>query len=252
MFRYFAELAYNGTHYHGWQVQANADSVQATLDKALSTLLRTTVKTVGSSRTDTGVHAEQQFAHFDLPFELPEHIYPNKINAILPHDISVNAFYKVHGGLHARYDAVSRSYEYRICRKKDPFLHKKSLLLTRPLNLPAMRETAEVLKKYTDFEAFGKTDPSKEHHLCTIFKTEWIEKEHLLIFYIKANRFLRGMVRTLVGTMLAVGKEKISSGQFEEIIRSKDRKTAGEAVAPEGLFLTRVEYPEGVLEKIRC
>ena len=251
MFRYFAEFAYDGTRYHGWQIQANADSVQARLDKALSTLLRTTVKTVGSSRTDTGVHARQQFAHFDLPFELPKHVYPDKINAILPHDISVTAFYRVENNCHARYDAVSRSYEYRICRRKDPFRYKKSLLLTRPLDLAAMRAAAEVLKKHTDFEAFGKTDLTKEHHLCTIFETEWVEREHLLVFCVKANRFLRGMVRTMVGTMLAVGKGKITVEQFEAIIRSKDRKAAGEAVPPDGLFLTKVEYPEGMLEKIR-
>ena len=251
MFRYFVEFAYDGTRYHGWQVQANADSVQARLDKALGTLLRTTVKTVGSSRTDTGVHARQQFAHFDLPFELPEHVYPNKINAILPHDISVNAFYRVENNFHARYDAVARSYEYRICRHKDPFLYKKSLLLTRPLDISAMRTAAELLKKYTDFEAFGKTDLTKDHHLCTVLEAEWVEREHLLIFYVKANRFLRGMVRTMVGTMLAVGKGKITVEQFEAIIRSKDRKAAGEAVLPDGLFLIKVEYPEGMLEKIK-
>lgn len=244
--RYFIELAYRGTAYHGWQVQPNAPSVQAEVNRALHTLLRYPVETVGSGRTDTGVHAEQQFVHLDTDVPLVNaHVYP--LNALLPKDIVVKGIFPVADAAHARFDAISRSYQYRILYHKNPFREGLFYLYYRSVSVSLLHEAAAVLPSYSDFQSFSKVHTEVDHFRCTLHEARWEESEHGLVFHVTANRFLRGMVRALVGTLLSVGEGKLSVTQFEEVIRSKDRKRAGRAVPPEGLFLTKVDYPDGIL-----
>lgn len=243
--RYFLEIAYKGTNYHGWQVQKNAHSVQQELNQCLERLFQQSIETVASGRTDTGVHAEQQFVHFDIEKELNEdHLY--KLNKILPWDISANGIYRVKDDANARFDAISRSYEYRISRTKNPFAQGLTYYNGRELNLDKMRRASEVMYKYQDYESFSKVHTSVEHFLCDIMNVEWVEKKDMLIFKIEANRFLRGMVRTIVGTLLEVGLERMTVKEFEEIIKMKDRKAAGRVVPAEGLYFTKIKYPKGI------
>jgi tRNA pseudouridine38-40 synthase len=244
--RYFIELAYRGTHYHGWQIQANARSVQEVFNKALGTLLKEEVTTIGSGRTDTGVHALQQFVHFDTEKQLlPDpHIY--QLNALLPSDIVVKELYQVSVHAHARFDAVARRYEYRISTRKNPFLPDMYYLFTRPLNIAQMNETASVLLQHTDFESFSLVKTDVHHFNCHIYQAWWEESGELLVFHIQANRFLRGMVRAIVGTLLEVGQGRLTAAGFENIIYSKDRRKAGRAMPPGGLFLTQVQYKDAI------
>jgi tRNA pseudouridine38-40 synthase len=241
--RYFIQLAYRGTRYHGWQVQPNAPSVQGELNRALETILRHSVETVGSGRTDAGVHASCQFVHLDTGVSLhnDRHLYP--LNSLLPPDISIHNILPVNDSTHARYDALSRSYEYRMIFRKDPFRHGMSYLYHRAPNVPLMNEAASLLPAHTDFESFSKVQTDVNHFRCTLKEAFWAQEGDQLIFHVTANRFLRGMVRALVGTLLEVGEGKLSVAGFEEVILSKDRRRAGRAVPPEGLFLTGVAYP---------
>ncbi len=241
--RYFIQLAYRGTRYHGWQVQPNAPSVQGELNRALETILRHPVETVGSGRTDAGVHAAKQFAHLDTPMPLhnDRHLYP--LNALLSPDISVGGIFSVADAAHARYDALSRSYEYRMVRRKDPFRHGLSYFYHRTPDLARMNEAAARLPAHTDFQSFSKVQTNVNHFRCTLKEAYWTEAGGELVFHVTANRFLRGMVRALVGTLLEVGEGKLSVDGFEDLIRSRDRNRAGRAVPPEGLFLTDVSYP---------
>lgn len=247
--RYFLELAYKGTAYHGWQIQNNAVSVQEIVNKGLSTILRQEITTTGSGRTDTGVHARQQFVHFDFPEELDKEQTVYKLNAVFPVDVVAYSLLKVNDEAHARFDAISRSYEYKIHKRKDPFLHNLSYLFTSPLDVEQMNNAARILLKYTDFESFSKVKTDANSFLCNITHAHWLQDENHLSFVISANRFLRGMVRAIVGTMLEVGTGKISIQQFEDIINKKNRSEAGRAVPPGGLYLTKVEYPQGYFVK---
>ena len=243
--RYFLEIAYKGTAFHGWQVQQNAYTIQEEIEQALKKLFSSAIEITASGRTDTGVHATQQFAHLNVEKEITEDtIY--KLNCMVGKDIVIKRALRVKDNAHARHDATSRTYEYRICTDKDPFLHGVTLFHAKPLNIPLMNEAAQVLYTHTDYQSFSKVHTSVEHFLCNIYHAQWQPQNNLLIFTIEANRFLRGMVRTIVGTLLEVGKEKLSLADFEQIILSKDRKAAGMAVLPDGLFLTKVKYPEGV------
>jgi tRNA pseudouridine38-40 synthase len=241
--RYFIQLAYRGTRYHGWQVQPNAPSVQGELNRALQTLLRHPVETVGSGRTDAGVHATRQFAHLDTPVALhpDRHLYP--LNALLPPDISVQRLFPVGDSTHARYDALSRSYQYRISRHKDPFRHGLSYFYHRTPDLARMNQAAARLPLHTDFQSFSKVQTDVNHFRCTLTQAYWEEDGEGLTFHVTANRFLRGMVRALVGTLLEVGEGRLSVDGLEEVIGSRDRNRAGRSVPPEGLFLTDVTYP---------
>lgn len=242
--RYFLDIAYQGTAYHGWQIQANAHSVQAELNRALSTILRQPIETIGSGRTDTGVHAEQQFVHFDLPSPIEDTSQlVHKLNALLPFDIAVKSLFAVPAETHARFDAVSRRYEYRISQVKNPFLQNLALFYTKPLRLDLMDEASQLLLQYEDFESFSRVKTEVNHFRCQITEAFWENKGNVLIFHIKADRFLRGMVRAIVGTLLQVGRNQLTRTDFESVILSKDRKKAGMAVPPEGLFLTEVAYP---------
>ncbi len=240
--RYFIELAYRGTRYHGWQIQANALSVQEAFNKSLSTLLKEEVTTIGSGRTDTGVHALQQYVHFDTEKVLLPHPHIYQLNALLPPDIVVKQIFNVSDKAHARFDAVARSYEYRISTCKDPFLTDMSYLYTKLLDISQMNEAASILLQHTDFESFSLVKTDVSHFKCQIYKAQWEVSGERVIFFIQANRFLRGMVRAIVGTLMDVGLRKLSIQEFEEIIQSKDRRKAGRAVPPQGLFLTQVQY----------
>jgi tRNA pseudouridine38-40 synthase len=244
MMRYLIEFSYKGTNYCGWQIQQNANSVQAEIEKGLSLLLKTSQGVTGSSRTDTGVHAEQQFAHFDTEIiieDISAMIY--KLNKILPNDIAILSLQKIEDTFHSRFDAISRKYEYRISRKKSPFLFGTSYYFVKDLDIDLMNKSAEILFKHIDYESFSRIKTEVKTFECTIMEARWenVDSE-TLIFHIKANRFLRGMVRTIVGTMIEIGLGRISVADFEQIIISKNRKNAGRAVPAEGLFLVEVNY----------
>jgi tRNA pseudouridine38-40 synthase len=241
--RYFIEVSYKGTTFHGWQRQPNAVSVEETLEKGLQTILRTPVRLTGSSRTDTGVHAEQQFAHFDIeqPIGQPDRIV-HALNSILPYELAVKALHLVKEEAHSRFDATHRCYEYRLFRHKNPFLTGLGCLYRRPLDIALMNEAAALLPQHEDFECFSKTHTDVKTFLCKIEYAFWHEQNDTLVFHIKANRFLRGMVRAVVGTLLEVGQGKLTVGQFEQIIVSKNRQNAAAQAPAEGLFLTEVGY----------
>ena len=242
--RYFIECAYKGTNYSGWQIQINAVAVQEVIEKALSTLLKTKVEITGSSRTDASVHAKQQIAHFEVENEInytENLVY--RMNKILPFDISIKQIFKVEDDYHSRFEAISRKYEYRISRTKNPFQKGLSYEFNGDLNINLMNEACLILFKYIDFQCFSKIKTEVLTFNCTILEAHWEENtEDTLVFHIKANRFLRGMVRSIVGTLLEIGLEKISLTDFEQIILSKNRKKAGWSVPAEGLFLMEVNY----------
>jgi tRNA pseudouridine38-40 synthase len=244
MARYFIELAYKGTNYHGWQIQNNATSVQAHLNNALSVLTRSNIETVGCGRTDTGVHASQFFAHFDSP----EPLEPNleivyKLNAILPFDISILSVNMVHDDAHARFDATARSYSYYIATKKEIFQKDYTLFFPSDLNLEKMNLMAALLLNHQDYGCFSKSGGQQFTNLCTITQAQFVEAGNYVRFKITANRFLRGMVRAIVGTMIEIGKGKITEQEFKELLLSGDRKLAGPSVPAEGLFLEEIKYP---------
>lgn len=245
--RYFIELAYKGTNYHGWQLQPNAVSIQELLTNAFSTVLRTSIIIFGAGRTDTGVHASQMFAHFDIENELNtvEIIY--KINALLPNDIVIYSIIKTNNNAHARFDALSRSYEYRIFLGRNPFeIDTAWQLINKKLNVDKMNEAAEILLTYTNFKCFSRSNTDVKTYNCDISQAEWILTDKLLVFHITADRFLRNMVRAIVGTLIDIGSEKISLEQFKSIIESKNRCNAGASAPPQGLFLTQIKYPKNI------
>ncbi|CAM1366527.1 tRNA pseudouridine synthase A [Tenacibaculum sediminilitoris] len=240
--RYFIELAYNGKNYHGWQIQPHAISVQEIINKAISTILREKVNIVGAGRTDAGVHASQMFAHFDVANPLNDN-FTYKLNAILPDDIVIFNTQLVHNEAHTRFDALSRSYEYKVWLGRNPFLLDTTWQLHHQLlNIELMNKAAAVLYDYEDFECFSKVKTDVHTFNCSISNAEWIKNGNELTFHISANRFLRNMVRAIVGTLIDVGLEKITVHDFKKIIESKNRSKAGVSVPAKGLFLTKVIY----------
>ncbi|WP_353718147.1 tRNA pseudouridine(38-40) synthase TruA [Dyadobacter sp. 676] len=245
--RYFIEFSYRGTAYNGWQKQNNALGVQQVLEEALFKVLRLPIELTGSSRTDAGVHAEQQFAHFDLPEATANpDLLVYKLNALTPRDIAVHRLIPVARDIHSRFAATYRKYEYRITYRKNPFLADLATQMRRNLDVARMNEAAALLLVYNDFESFSKIHTSVNNFRCTVTEACWVESGDMLVFHVKANRFLRGMVRALVGTMLEVGRHKISVGDFEQIILSRNRKNAGAQAPAEGLFLVEVGYPDSL------
>ncbi|AGA77993.1 tRNA pseudouridine(38-40) synthase TruA [Echinicola vietnamensis] len=244
--RYFLEVAYKGTNYHGWQVQPNAQTVQEAINKALSTILRKEVDTMGSGRTDTGVHGKQQFLHFDWKGELDKGLFLKKTNAVLPKDISLYDLREVHPDAHARFDAEWRSYEYHISLRKNPFEETLSWHCFYQLDIAKMNDAADLLLSHRDFECFSKVKTEVNHFECEIKTAFWEQKDQHLVFHITANRFLRGMVRAIVGTLVEVGKGQLDLTGFQRILESKDRGKAGVAAPPHGLFLSKVTYPEKI------
>lgn len=247
--RYFIEISYRGTQYHGWQYQPNALSVQEKLDAALAAFLGKKVETLGCGRTDTGVHATQFFLHFDFDEEIYEQRFIKGLNAILPYDIAVLKLFKVSEQAHSRFDATSRSYEYHIHFQKNPFKTDTSWLIKESLDIKAMNIAAAIILEYNDFGAFCKSNADNFTNKCLVTKSEWEIKDHEIIFHITANRFLRNMVRAIVGTLVNVGKGKIKPEQIREIIESENRSNAGPSVPACGLFLTAVRYP--YIERIK-
>jgi tRNA pseudouridine38-40 synthase len=240
--RYFIEFAYKGTKYHGWQMQPNAISVQEILTAALALILNTPINLVGAGRTDTGVHAKQMFAHFDY-----EHIIDNqyiiyKLNAYLPKDIAIINIHKVNSNAHARFDATARTYQYNINSTKNAFDSDDSYYFKQPLNIELMNKACLILKKYTDFECFSKTNTDVATFNCKIEEANWTVADTNIYFTITADRFLRNMVRSIVGTMIVIGLERISLDDFCSIIESKNRSNAGFSAPAHGLYLTAVKY----------
>ena len=244
MARYFLEVAYKGTAYSGFQIQENANTIQAEVEKALQVLHRQTVQLTGSSRTDAGVHAFQNFFHFDFqPSVHPQAVY--KLNAILPGDIAVKNLYLMPDDAHSRFDAISREYVYKIHRFKDPFLKGLSFYYPYKINLNVMQEAAAFLNEQTDFSGFSKTNTQVNNFNCTIIKSRWLADEEKLQFEIEANRFLRGMVRMLTATFLKLGREKISFSEFKRFFQQDGK--APLSVPAEGLYLKHVNYPKNFL-----
>jgi len=241
--RYFIEFAYRGTRYHGWQYQPNALSVQEVLTKAMNILFCDDFDLVAAGRTDAGVHASSMYAHFDTEQEFNAAQMIQKLNSFLPEDITVYRFFDVSDQAHARFDAVSRSYEYHIHTFKNSFLKGLSWYHFRPLDIEKMNQAAKILLEYEDFECFSKAHTDVFSFDCTISNAHWEQKNDCLIFHITANRFLRNMVRAIVGTLIYVGSGKIAVEDVRKIIQSKDRGKAGFSVPAHGLYLTRVVYP---------
>ncbi|HTJ50400.1 MAG TPA: tRNA pseudouridine(38-40) synthase TruA [Cyclobacteriaceae bacterium] len=247
--RYFFEIVYQGKNYNGWQSQPNANGIQTVVEKALSKLLQVETKVVCSGRTDTGVHCEQQYFHADIEKEFDFDQMVLKLNIYLPKDIAIKSIRRVKDDASARYDAIERSYRYQITKLKNPFLEELAWHYFKEVDIQTMNKAAALLVGEHDFECFSKVKTDVNHFLCTIKKAEWREEGQMMFFTITANRFLRGMVRSIVGTLLDVGTGKTSMKEFQAIIHSKDRKRAGVNVPPQGLYLTKVKYPPGIFIK---
>lgn len=241
MSRYFIEVAYKGTNYSGFQVQQNANSVQAEVEKALKIFYKEAIGLTGSSRTDAGVHAIQNFFHFDSASAIEDGAY--HLNAILPADIVIKRIFPVQKDSHCRFDALSRQYTYNIYRQKDPFLADRAYFYPYELDINLLQAAAHELINHTDFATFSKRNTQTKTTLCNIISSEWKQEDNGFSYHVSGNRFLRGMVRGLVGTMLRVGRNKTSMQQFIDIINSKDCTKADFAVPPQGLFLRQVNFP---------
>ena len=241
--RYFFEIAFNGKPYHGWQIQENAITVQQIVQEKLQLIHKNEKPTVtGCGRTDAGVHAEQFFFHVDIPPISNLDKYCFQMNNMLPIEIQLKQIHLVKEDAHARFDALSRTYEYRYSTLKSPFNSGFVTYISEKININNMNECCQMIKGKHDFTSFSKTHTDVNHFFCEILEAEWVKKDEQIIFRVKANRFLRNMVRALVGTMVLVGKEKISSSDFKKIMMSKDRTKAGPSAKAHGLFLTNIAY----------
>ena len=245
--RYFLTLAYNGTSFHGWQRQPNASSVQQAVEEALTTLLRKPIVITGAGRTDTGVHAKQMMAHFEanLSVEEEENL-PYLLNRFLKEDIVIHRLERVKADAHARFDATARTYEYHLGFQKNPFKQQLYYYFHQTVSVEKMNEAAQILLTYDDFEAFAKTHSDVKTFLCDVTKADWESTAEGAIFTITANRFLRNMVRAIVGTLLEIGTGKIEVADMHKIIQSKDRGEAGFSVPAAGLYLTEIQYPKSI------
>lgn len=248
--RYFISLAYKGTDFHGWQIQPNAISVQQVVNEGLSVLLKDQISTLGAGRTDTGVHAKQMYAHFNtnVSFDCDEITY--RLNAFLNHDVVVKSIFPVAEDVHARFDASSRVYEYWLIQEKNPFLKDAAWLVYGTLDFELMNEASAYLSEVSDFTSFAKVHSDVKTHICDVREARWEFKDGVWVFTIEADRFLRNMVRAIVGTLVELGKSKITLEQFKEIIKKLDRGAAGVSAPARGLYLTQVDYPESRLNGV--
>ncbi|MDD3772080.1 MAG: tRNA pseudouridine(38-40) synthase TruA [Weeksellaceae bacterium] len=250
--RYFIELSYNGKNFFGWQIQPKEISVQETIEKSLSTLLRQTISIIGAGRTDTGVHARKLFAHFDFDENLPEDLL-HRLNSFLPKDIFISRIFPVKPSAHARFDALERTYHYLVQIGKNPFNYNSAWQIHQDLDIKKMNEAAVFLLGKQDFSSFAKLHTDVKTHICDVKQavwtkeTDWNENEFLK-FQITADRFLRNMVRSIVGTLVDVGRNKISIEEFQQIIHQKDRKFASGSAPAQGLYLYNVTYPNSIFE----
>ena len=244
--RFMIQLSYNGTGFHGWQRQINAPSVQQEIEEKLSTILRDETTILGCGRTDTGVHASRYFAHFETEKDFDSKGLIHKLNSMLPVGIAVQNIQPISNDGHARFSATKRSYEYRITKVKDPFLTEQAYRFNLPLNLDIMNKACEMMLGEKDFGCFCKANADNHTNLCNVSEAIWTESENMVVFQISANRFLRNMVRAIVGTMLEIGQGKMDLKEFQNVLDSKDRSYAGPSVPPHGLYLTAVEYPSKI------
>ena len=241
--RFFVELSYNGKQYHGWQIQPNANTIQAELISAFSTILNQEVELVGAGRTDTGVHANQMFAHFDFNQEIDKKRLIAKLNGFLPDDIAIRNIFNVDNDAHARFDAISRSYQYFVTNKKDPF-NANCYYLHKTLDINVMNSACRCLLGKQDFTSFSKLHTQTYTNDCIVRSARWEQVGEMFVFTITADRFLRNMVRAIVGTLLEAGEGKIDVENIKDIIEKKDRREAGVSVPGHALFLTKIEYPK--------
>lgn len=241
--RFVIKLAFKGTNYHGWQKQQNAHTVQDELDEKLSMLLGEKIETLGCGRTDTGVHASEFFAHFDFDKTIDFENLIHKLNHTTSHDIAVYKITQVDENFNARFDAAWREYEYCICTVINPFSAEFAWQFLRKLDVDAMNSACKILFNYNDFECFSKVQTQVNNFKCELMKAEWKIQDDNLIFTIRANRFLRNMVRSIVGTLIKIGLHEIDENSLKEIIESKKRSEAGQSVPAHGLYLTKVFYP---------
>jgi tRNA pseudouridine38-40 synthase len=244
--RYFIDISYDGSNYHGWQIQPNADTVQHQINLAFSTILNEEINVLGAGRTDTGVHAKKMIAHFDTNQTINFEKFKYRINGFLKNDISINDIYKVKEDAHARFSAISRTYEYCVSRTKNPF-SVNSYFLTKNLDVESMKKACKFLYGNHDYTSFAKLHSENYTNNCEVYIANWKEDETSLVFTIKANRFLRNMVRAIVGTLIEVGEGKISFSDIETILLLKDRAKAGYSVPANGLSLIDIEYPKDIL-----
>ncbi len=243
MKRYFVEIAYNGSDYHGWQIQPNATSVQQTVNEAVFKILQDdSINVVGCGRTDTGVHASQYFLHFDTEKEVKDD-FAFRLNAVLPDDIVSKRHFEVKNDQHARFDASSRTYQYKVLQSANPFQRHFTYLIRHELDFEKMNEAAKLLIGQQDFTSFSKVHTDTLNNNCDVYHAQWTNREGLWTFEISANRFLRNMVRAVVGTLLEVGAGKMSNEDLKKVIEAKDRSEAGRSVPGHALFLTNIKYP---------
>ena len=244
--RYFLELSYNGADYHGWQIQPNARTVQEVVEKTISTLLKHNIAIVGAGRTDAGVHALQMFAHFDTVVNFNDSDLIFKLNSFLPKDIVIHNIIKVKKDTHTRFNAISRAYIYRISLHKNAFTLDETYYLKSDLDIEKMKEATKILFEYKDFQCFSKSHTDVKTYNCKIMEANWKMTNNELQFTIRADRFLRNMVRAIVGTLLNVGFGKISIQEFHDIIKSKNRSEAGFSVPAHALYLYEIKYPDTI------
>ncbi|MEM6801229.1 MAG: tRNA pseudouridine(38-40) synthase TruA [Bacteroidota bacterium] len=248
--RYVLDISYKGSNYAGWQRQENAFTVQEELEQALSTVLASKISVLGAGRTDAGVHAKQLIVHFDYDQALTPTLQ-HSLNGILSRDISVNHIYQAKSPeFHARFDAISRAYTYQCIQKKSPFHQESALWLRHPVDLELLEKASNIITQYTDFASFCKARSDNKTNICRIDHAHWEEKDELLLFHIQADRFLRGMVRTIVGTLLEIARGKRKLESLHEILKGKDRRLAGPSAEACGLYLTEVNYPPGSFESM--
>lgn len=241
MQRYFIEVSYNGAAYAGFQIQQNARTVQSEVQKALAIFFKKEFVLTGSSRTDAGVHALQNFFHFDTDIAIPDKVMYN-LNALLPRDIAIKNIIPVNADAHCRFDATSRAYRYYVYNQKNPFLTNSAFFFPYPTDLNILQAAGDLIKEYEDFTSFSKRNTQVKNFRCKIEESAWTKEDNKLVYYVKGNRFLRGMVRGLVGTMLQVGRGKIDLTAFRSIIESRDCTNADFSVPGHGLFLCAVNY----------
>ncbi len=243
MARYFLHLAYDGTNYCGWQIQPKVKTVQETIERVLSIFVPNNPRIIGCGRTDTGVHARSYYAHFDTDAPLIEE-FVYKMNAVLPPDIAIYECIPVDDSIHARYSATRRRYTYHMHFRKDPFLNTFSTYQAFPLHVDAMNEAAAYLLGSHDFSSFARSQTDVKHNFCEVFSATWTHNDAKMVFTIEANRFLRNMVRAIVGTMSDIGREKYPPEHMKSVIEALDRDAAGKSAYPQGLFLDRITYPQ--------
>ena len=247
--RYFIDFSYDGSSYHGFQKQLNAITVQEIMENTISKILRDEINIISAGRTDTGVHAKKMFAHFDVKSKIEEENFCHLINRLLPNDIAIKAIHKVKSDSHSRFDAISRTYNYFITNTKNPFNNGYSYYLSEKLDYSKMNKASKKFFKYENFKCFSKSNTDVKTYNCEISNAEWVKSGDDYKFIISSNRFLRNMVRAIVGTLIEIGKGELQIKDLDEIIQSRDRRNAGYSVPPQGLFLTEIKYDKKIFLK---